>query len=327
MKYKLKKNIKSSLPHASQSGFTLIELVVVIAIMGIMSGIILANYSGFNSSASLDNLAQDIALTIRKAQMSAISVKGVDLQGTTIFPGFGVHFQIPSGLNQISGGEKSFIFFADIPPAVNATGDKQYNYDQLSLICDSFNFSQGRECMDIIGIKSLDTISEICINDSQDCYSSERSPALDVVFTRPNLDAQFYFCASTTSCRSDISSATIKIKSSKNKIKEITIRNTGQISVNDIPPEVTIAPIVLVKDITPPVITLNGGSSINLNVGFVFADPGVTAFDNIDGYISSRVVSTGIIDTNSIGTYIITYNVKDNAGNDASPVTRVIIVK
>ncbi|MDA9361262.1 BspA family leucine-rich repeat surface protein [Flavobacteriaceae bacterium] len=75
----------------------------------------------------------------------------------------------------------------------------------------------------------------------------------------------------------------------------------------------------------PPVISLVGSSTINLQVGDTFTDPGATASDNIDGDLTSTITSSGTVDTASEGTYTIYYNVSDAAGNIAS-VSRTVIV-
>lgn len=78
-------------------------------------------------------------------------------------------------------------------------------------------------------------------------------------------------------------------------------------------------------DTTPPVITLNGSSSISIAVGGTYTEPGVTATDNVDGDITANVVIGGdTVDVNTIGSYTITYNVSDAAGNAATQVTRVV---
>lgn len=80
-------------------------------------------------------------------------------------------------------------------------------------------------------------------------------------------------------------------------------------------------------DTTPPVITLNGSSTINLAIGATFEDPGATATDNVDGDITANIqVGGDEVDTNTEGTYVITYNVSDAAGNAAAEVTRTVIV-
>ncbi|MDT0608488.1 immunoglobulin-like domain-containing protein, partial [Croceitalea rosinachiae] len=71
-------------------------------------------------------------------------------------------------------------------------------------------------------------------------------------------------------------------------------------------------------DIIPPVITLLGADPVELNVGDVYTDAGATALDNLDGNITTSIVTVGdVIDTNVPGMYTVTYNVSDLAGNPA----------
>ncbi|WP_200799155.1 immunoglobulin-like domain-containing protein [Tenacibaculum agarivorans] len=83
----------------------------------------------------------------------------------------------------------------------------------------------------------------------------------------------------------------------------------------------------ITTDVTPPTITLNGDAMITIVQGNTFTDPGATATDNIDGDISGSIVVGGdTVDVNTIGTYTITYNVSDAAGNAASEITRTVEV-
>ena len=75
-----------------------------------------------------------------------------------------------------------------------------------------------------------------------------------------------------------------------------------------------------------PQITLNGSSTITINVNDNFVDPGATAIDKKDGDLTSKIVITGTVNTSKAGTYRITYTVEDSAKNKAS-VTRTVIVK
>ena len=74
-------------------------------------------------------------------------------------------------------------------------------------------------------------------------------------------------------------------------------------------------------------ITLTGSSTINLIVGDTWTDPGATASDNVDGNITSSIFTSGSVDTSTAGTYIISYNVSDAAGNAATVVQRTVIVQ
>ncbi|MDO6599031.1 GEVED domain-containing protein [Tenacibaculum sp. 1_MG-2023] len=79
-------------------------------------------------------------------------------------------------------------------------------------------------------------------------------------------------------------------------------------------------------DTIAPVITLNGSSTMNLTVGDSFTDPGATASDNLDGNLTSSIVTTGSVNTSSAGTYTLNYNVSDAAGNAATQVSRTVNV-
>ena len=85
--------------------------------------------------------------------------------------------------------------------------------------------------------------------------------------------------------------------------------------------------VIVAADTVAPVITLLGNATMNIMVGDTFTDPGATATDDVDGDITSNIVVAGdTVDVNTAGTYIITYNVSDAAGNAAAEVTRTVIV-
>ena len=84
-------------------------------------------------------------------------------------------------------------------------------------------------------------------------------------------------------------------------------------------------------EITPvndaPRVQLIGQSTISIERGAVYIDPGATAEDSEDGDISDSIVIGGdTVDPNAEGTYLITYNVTDSEGLAADEVTRTVIV-
>jgi hypothetical protein len=89
----------------------------------------------------------------------------------------------------------------------------------------------------------------------------------------------------------------------------------------------TFEDIIVISDVGAPIITLLGDTTINIIVGGTFTDPGATATDEEDGDITANIVVGGdTVDVNTAGTYIITYNVSDAAGNAATQRTRTVIV-
>lgn len=77
-----------------------------------------------------------------------------------------------------------------------------------------------------------------------------------------------------------------------------------------------------------PVITLNGDNTINLNKGDEYKEPGVkSVVDDTDGNLNVDVVTIkGEVDTNTVGTYEITYSASDSL-NNKSEVTRKVVVE
>jgi hypothetical protein len=64
-----------------------------------------------------------------------------------------------------------------------------------------------------------------------------------------------------------------------------------------------------------PYIKLKGPEVMYIEQGGRYVEPGYIAMDNKDGNISRKVVISGEVNTNILGLYILTYYVKDNAGN------------
>jgi len=82
----------------------------------------------------------------------------------------------------------------------------------------------------------------------------------------------------------------------------------------------------IISDTNPPTITLIGSSTVELLLGDTYIDEGAAAFDSFEGDITSAIVAVNQVDTSAVGTYTITYNVTDTAGNQAAQITRAIIV-
>jgi len=83
--------------------------------------------------------------------------------------------------------------------------------------------------------------------------------------------------------------------------------------------------IVVTLDKISPIISLNGTTIINIAIGEKYIEK-ATASDNIDGNITSNIIKVGSVDTTTLGTYTITYDVSDSSGNKATQITRTVIV-
>ena len=84
--------------------------------------------------------------------------------------------------------------------------------------------------------------------------------------------------------------------------------------------------VEVTSDVTIPVISLEGEAVVTIEKDSVYVDAGATATDNTDGDISSSIQTINSVSTASVGTYTVTYNVKDAAENPAAEVTRAVTV-
>jgi hypothetical protein len=71
-----------------------------------------------------------------------------------------------------------------------------------------------------------------------------------------------------------------------------------------------------VEDTIAPVLTVLGNDPATTAHGAFYTDAGATATDDIDGTIN--VVTSGVVDTITLGVYQLTYTATDNAGNVAT---------
>jgi uncharacterized repeat protein (TIGR01451 family) len=84
--------------------------------------------------------------------------------------------------------------------------------------------------------------------------------------------------------------------------------------------------IVTVEDTVAPVITLDGANPMQVGFGTVFVDPGATASDGCAGDLTSSIVVTGTVDTNTVGFYALTYSVTDPSGHTDTKVRNVEVL-
>ena len=80
-----------------------------------------------------------------------------------------------------------------------------------------------------------------------------------------------------------------------------------------------------VADTTPPLIVLTGPDTVILTEDGTYTEQGATAEDDVDGTVDVTIGGNVITETH--GTYTVTYNAMDAAGNPATQVTRTVIVQ
>jgi len=153
--------------HKNNQGFTLVELLVVFFIMASILAVIIPGYLDYSTKLDLDNLALDVALTIREAQSYGAGVK-VSNAGDFDTP-FGVHFDI--------NNPNQFIFFENTDNSDSVYKPPDGLPDDT--IIDRYDIKAGYAISDLCGSKG---------GGSPDCNSGGVQ-YLDIIFKRPNPDA------------------------------------------------------------------------------------------------------------------------------------------
>ncbi|MGA2243141.1 MAG: protease pro-enzyme activation domain-containing protein [Verrucomicrobiota bacterium] len=100
--------------------------------------------------------------------------------------------------------------------------------------------------------------------------------------------------------------------------------HTVTVIVTNLYSSVTSNAVVTVLDTLAPLITLNGGNPIYVELGSTFTDPGATANDACAGVVPVSV--SGSVNTNAPGTNALTYTATDGNGN-TNTATRTVIVR
>lgn len=83
---------------------------------------------------------------------------------------------------------------------------------------------------------------------------------------------------------------------------------------------------VIVEDSTPPSITLLGSTPVSVEAGSSYSDAGATATDSYDGDLTSSIATNNNVDSNTVGSYTVTYTVSDSSGNTATASRTVNVV-
>jgi len=193
----------------AERGFTLIELLVVTALIVIISTVVLADNNRFGGVVQLQNLAYNIALSIRQAQVYGIAV--ARFQTGSFGAGYGVHFD--------SSISDTYELYAD---AITQNG--VYDCPQPG--------TNNCELVQTTGLSRGYTIEDLCVTPASGTESCG-TPKLDIMFLRPEPDA--WISSDGVSCTLDhaacAQSARIELLSPRGDTMSVSVQANGQISV------------------------------------------------------------------------------------------------
>lgn len=139
--------------YVHKRGITLVEMLVVVALIVLLASVALARYRDFESITILESSAYDLALAIREAQVLGVSVRG---QSLNFEPAYGIHLDLSR--------PDEYILFWDL---------------------DNGNDFDPGEDVTLYTIGNGITLTELCME--ADCEAD----TLDILFKRPSPDAIF----------------------------------------------------------------------------------------------------------------------------------------
>lgn len=212
------------------TGFTLVELMVVVGIFAFMSALILANYPRFNAQIILENTAHEVALEVRQAQSFGLGVRESS-RGSAEYPAYGVY--IPE-IDGASENKMHVYLYADI--------DDNQRYEGGSCVPGA------GECVEVLTLRNH-YIAALC-GDIKTTFSSTEpfrtrdevisfsaahpsacdKDSIDILFTRPNPDAALrsFINGGSETEHNDIE---IIVSTSQGDVRTVIVWSTGQITV------------------------------------------------------------------------------------------------
>jgi prepilin-type N-terminal cleavage/methylation domain-containing protein len=219
----------------TNSGFSLVELIVVIVIFTTISSMVIFRQSKFSSDILITNLAYQMALEIRQTQTYGIGVRGIDnpLLINRFKYGYGIHLGVDS-LNRSlvdSPPESSFILFADSYDSSNYPDGNDHVYGEAGVPAAD---DQG-EHLETFKVPAGNKILDFCYGSGSNLHchddSSGGPTTLDITFLRPEPNAHITIDGSPDT--EYAGPVDIILQSALgDKCKKIVILSTGQISVD-----------------------------------------------------------------------------------------------
>lgn len=196
------------------TGFSIVELIVSVAIFVLMTSLLVTKYGTFNQNILITNNAYDVALILRNAQSYGLNVKSTPVEGGaqysgTFTSGYGVYIKAAA-----AGTVTEIPFFPD----VDRDG-----------IWDGPPENPVEKPVATYALKNQITFTGIKAGSSPDSNSPMYS--LDITFRRPNPDAIIMGTPTVGGTPVQYSYAEFTLVSNNGATRKIAVRSTGQISV------------------------------------------------------------------------------------------------
>ncbi|MEJ0053930.1 MAG: prepilin-type N-terminal cleavage/methylation domain-containing protein [bacterium] len=219
---------------ARARGFTLIEMLAVLAIIVIITAIAFTGQSIFNRTLTLANTAYNVALSIRQAENYGIASRTF---GSVRNAGYGVRFE--------AAVKNAYYFYADVNPVPGISGnchcadtncaalpdakpgncvyDASYGTPVRSELVSQYTFGSGISVKDFCGTAASGGATHCAAAAPNDLR------ALDIVFVRPNTQVTLT-ATQNNGTRLPLSQATVYLGAGTGQ-RCVTVSAIGQVSV------------------------------------------------------------------------------------------------
>ena len=311
----------------------------------------LANIPQNHPIAILNNGVNEISYSGDSNKMMTMSVTGSDNDATYDFYYGDVVVTVTGDFGTISiycyyhgymGGQNLFVYgdeyeLADTTaPVITVLGDNQETIEAGSTYNDAGAIADGGETVTTTGTVDTNIVGIYTITYSASDASGNQAtttrtvnvvdttdPVITVLGNNPETVevGSTYNDAGATSDGGETVTTTGTVNTNIVDVYTITYTVTD-VSGN----QATATRTVNVVDTTAPVIQLVGASTVTIEVGTTYVDAGATAVDNYDGDLTSSIITTNNVDSNTVGTYLVTYDVTDASGNQATQESRTVTV-
>lgn len=204
--FSIDKDDNDALWSSTTAGFSLIELLVTIAVMGMVAGMVFTQRAGFSQSIGLKNVTQEIALAVRQAQVYGVTSRGSRLNADIDDFAYSIHFDARPNRNQ------------NFPMYIDRIGNATYgNNDTL---IDSYQLPSNMQIRYICtGANFSDTA----------CNSYDKNEVI-IKFSRPHPDAQILRRSGNAINNAETAVIVIEEVDSGNR-RKVIVRASGYITV------------------------------------------------------------------------------------------------
>ncbi|KKU50070.1 MAG: hypothetical protein A3F53_01740 [Candidatus Zambryskibacteria bacterium RIFCSPHIGHO2_12_FULL_48_10] len=199
-------------------GFTLIELMVSIAIMAVILTVIMLNQKSYTEVAILVNTADELGLSISEAQAYGVAVKERVTGSTDFTSGYGISLALFEQEANVG-----YIFFSDRNGSLYYDGNWACSTGEASECLKKAVFSGGNEIYELCRVRDNP-------NNPYQCNIGR----IDITFSRPSTEARiksFNQQGNLMDDDPDFIGARIGIRSPGGMVKSIIVYYTGQISI------------------------------------------------------------------------------------------------